>query len=518
MHPMSERTEPDLGAPIGNSSSSPGSTNGDSSGSAARAGTVGTASTGVFAPKMRVITIGIAVAVLLNGFEQLGITTAMPVASADLNGSRLYGWAFSAFLLGQVLGMVWAGGSSDVHGPFRPYAIGLTAFGTGLLLCGLAPSMPALVAGRAISGLGSGVVLVLNWALIGRLYDESVRSQMLAITSSAWVLPGLIGPAAAGWVADHATWRLVFLALLPILVGVAVMLLPRLRLIAPVSAVAVERPTPPASTSLGGLSNWNFWDATARFRNLAGLLVAIGAALMLAGLTATSLPQLIALAVPGAVLIGFAQRTLFPAGTIKSAPGLPAVVMSLAYLIGGFTGMEAFLPLILKELKSLSSTQAGLMLTTGALTWTTGSWIQAKAPNFWATAKTRAAAALALFVGVLIVSTLTLGSIPIGVAFAGWAFAALGMGVAFNSVSDATFRTVSQTQIGVASSATQLSGAIAGALIAGVDGAIINAGKRAGWSAASGFKVYFVLQAVVFALAIFSVSRIPDYSTSQSDS
>ena len=74
-----------------------------------------------------------------------------------------------------------------------------------------------LLAGRVLEGLGAGALGVVTYASASRAYPPEMYGRMLALMSSAWVLPSLAGPAVAGLVADHTTWRWVFVFLLPFL-------------------------------------------------------------------------------------------------------------------------------------------------------------------------------------------------------------------------------------------------------------------------------------------------------------
>ena len=89
------------------------------------------------------------------------------------------------------------GREADRRGPGGPYVAGLALFAAGLLAAGLAPAMPVLVAGRALQGLGAGAVPAVAYVSIGRSLPERLRPRMMAVLSTAWVAPGVAGPAAA---------------------------------------------------------------------------------------------------------------------------------------------------------------------------------------------------------------------------------------------------------------------------------------------------------------------------------
>ena len=172
----------------------------------------------VFAPGRRVLTAGLVLTITFVGFESLAVATVLPDVRRDLGGVALYGWVFSAFMLGSLVGIVVAGSRSDAMGPARPFVVSLALFCIGLAAGGFAPSMIVLVVARFVQGLGGGAIAPIAYLAIGRAYPPSVQPRVFAILSSAWVLPGLIGPAIAGAVGDHASWRFVFLGLLPLVV------------------------------------------------------------------------------------------------------------------------------------------------------------------------------------------------------------------------------------------------------------------------------------------------------------
>ena len=123
----------------------------------------------------------------------------MPIVDRDLGGNiDLYGWVFSGFFLGNLLGIVVAGLLIDRGGLVRPFVLGLRLFSIGLLVGGLAPSMPVLVVARFVQGLGAGAIPPVAYVSIGRALPEALRPRMFATLSTAWVLPGVIGPALAG--------------------------------------------------------------------------------------------------------------------------------------------------------------------------------------------------------------------------------------------------------------------------------------------------------------------------------
>src|SRR5262249_21941082 len=120
----------------------------------------------------------------------------------------------------------------------------VVAFGGGLVLAGLAPTMLVFIAGRALQGLGAGAITAMAYVGIGRGYPDALRARMMALLSSAWVMPALIGPGVAGVLAESLSWRRVSLGLLPLRAMAARLTLRALR------RMALTAPETPAASRL----------------------------------------------------------------------------------------------------------------------------------------------------------------------------------------------------------------------------------------------------------------------------
>ena len=112
---------------------------------------------GVFAPRWRLTSIGIAVAISLFAFEGLAVATAMPSAVRELRGLAFFGWAYSAFLVMNLVGLGAAGQWCDRVGPRKPLLTGIAVFTVGLLVAGTAVNMALFVLGRSAQGIGVGL-------------------------------------------------------------------------------------------------------------------------------------------------------------------------------------------------------------------------------------------------------------------------------------------------------------------------------------------------------------------------
>ena len=437
---------------------------------------------------VRLLTAGLVLTVTLAAVSSLAVETILPIVSDELGGVGLYGWVFSAYFLGSLAAVIVAGGVADRRGTLLPYGTGLALFAVGLVIGGAAPTMAAVVAGRLVQGLGSGAIIAATYASIARGFNEAERPRMFAILSTAWVIPSIVGPAAAAFVATAFTWRLVFLGLLPFTILAAALAIPALR-----------RLGAPAAT-------------TERIRRRDAVQVAVGSGLLLAGLSNSTLLLAIALiAVGGAVAI-VALRRVSPAGTLTASTGLGAAVLVRGLLTFAFFGTEAFLPLMLREARGLTPTLAGIVLTTGAITWTGGSWTHARlAPRLTSRAIITTSFALVVAGALAVLAVLIAQDIPVEVAYAGWAVSGAGMGFGYAAISVLVLRLAPAGQAGTASAAMQVLDNLGTALGIGAGGAAVAVAVSRGMPVAVGIAAAIVI-AICGGVLGLAVSRRLDGS------
>lgn len=426
----------------------------------------------IFSGHRRALTVGLLLAITLVAFEALAVATVMPRAEQDLVGIALYGWAFSGFLLASIIGITWAGEQADRHGPGRPLAIGMTLFAIGLLIAGLAPSMLVLVIGRSIQGLGAGALPAIAYVALGRGYPEHLRPRMLAMFATAWVVPGLIGPAIGGAIAEFISWRGAFLIFVPLVPVMAALTLPPLFRMGPPGGELGQSRVPTA------------------------IRLALSAGLALGGVATGEL----LLGTP-LVLIGVAAgipalRRLLPPGTFRAARGLPAAVAGNGFLNMCFFGAEAFIPYLLTTHRGYSSFVAGLALTSAALTWAAGSWIQERAIRHISRPRLAAFGVAFVTLGIAMVPLALFHQVPGGWVAIAWAVGGLGMGIAYPMFSLELLASSPPGREGEASASMKLNETLSAAVGVGIAGAIVAAGDAGDWAGAS--------LALVFALASFA--------------
>jgi MFS family permease len=435
-------------------------------------------SDGLWSRDRRALTIGLVLTITLVAFEALAISTVMPQVARELGGIELYGWVFSAFFLGSLIGIVVVGGAIDHRGLALPFALGLALFGVGLLVGGLATSMPLLVAARFVQGLGAGTIPPIAYVAIGRSLPERLRPRMFATMSTAWILPGVLGPAIAATIGQVLSWRFVFLGLLPLILLAGLLTLGALRAV--VAAPAKEDAEADASTR-------------ARGRLPLAIQVAVGAGLVTAGLTAGEVWQTIMLIGLGLPVGLHALRLLTPPGTLRARPVLPAAILLRGLLTFMFFGIDAFVPLALVEWRGRSLTEAGIALTAATIVWTAGSWTQARGSSRWSSARFVQVGFAVALVGLAGFMLVLREDVNWLVAIPTFALTGFGMGLAFSPTALIVLREATPAEQGSASSALSLTDSLGTALGTGVTGAVVAAGVRSSGEPVPGLAIGFAI-------------------------
>jgi MFS family permease len=453
---------------------------------------------GLFAPALRVLTVGLVLTVTLVAFEALAVITILPTIKDDLGGLQLYGWVTSAFFLGTLVGIVVAGDQADRRGPAPPYVLGILLFAAGLAIGGLAPSMLILVLARALQGTGAGAIPATAYAAIGRRYPETLRPRLFAVLSTAWVAPGLLGPALSALVATHLGWRYVFLGLLPLVLLAAALALPALRRLGP--------PSEPASGGAAGREGAAAPGASLRD----AARVAVGTGALLSGLTSRSPLLALPLVAAGALTGLRPLQRLLPGGTLRAEHGLPVAILSRGLLTFAFFGADAYVPLAITAVKGRSTAVASIAVTAATLMWTLGAWVQERRAAAWSSRRLVRSGLAVVVAGIAAVAVSLLEPVPVAVAIAGWGVGGFGIGLAYSPISVTVLGLAPMARQGRASAQLQLSDTLGTALGAGLGGVLIAAGATAGWTLSLSLAGAFALAGAVALAGMVLARRLPD--------
>ena len=434
------------------------------------------------------LSLGLVLTIVVVAFEGLAVATIMPITALALRGLALYAWSFSGFMLGSLVGTVAVGEYAERRGPALPLKGALAVFSCGLLACGAARTMPVFIAGRVIEGLGTGAVRSLVWLTLNRAYPAKTQARMGAVLSSAWILPSLVGPALAGIIARVWSWRVVFLALLP-LVPCALWLI-----LEPLTHIDAQ-PAPETTSN----------------RTRSAVQLAVGVALFLFGLQQSSLAAIAGFVIVGAVLAWPALHRTLPSGTLRLRRGLPAVLGTRGLLTFAFFAALAFFPLALELERGLTATVAGVGLSVGSVGWTSGSWLQAYLEyRFSPDVRPRImlCGLLLLVTGIAGTSSVLLHSCPVTIAIAFWGVAGLGMGICFNTDTVLAIQSTSEYSAGMVSSSMQLSDSLGQTLGTGFGGGAMALASWMGWGRSHGIGITFAISAAICLVAIVTSPRL----------
>jgi MFS family permease len=351
------------------------------------------------------LTGGVLLVEFLVAVEALVIVAIMPAVRRDLGGLQYYGLVFTGFSLAALVATPLGGRAADRRGPAAPFLLFISIFLIGTVLCGLAPTMLALVLTRIIQGVGAGGAYTVALAAVTRSYSDAGRARVLALLAGAWIVPALLGPSFGALLASTVGWRWAFFSLVPLIVFATALAVPRLR-----NMPAVHDPN-------AGLSlRWP-------------LQLGLGLTLIAVGATFPN-PITLLLLLPGGVLSISALLAILPPGSSRARAGMPAGILIVFLLIFAFIGTEYFIPLMLTAIRGRSLAEGGIIVTLGALSWSIG--------NYWQSRVVQRVSAIALArLGVLILMLAIVGVMlmltgaPLLISYVAWFLSGIGMGLAY---------------------------------------------------------------------------------------
>ncbi|MEV4198550.1 MFS transporter [Micromonospora globbae] len=342
-------------------------------------------------------------------------TSLLPTAIDDIGGERLYAWSSSVFMIASVISSMLVSRLLGGRGPAQAYLVALVPFVVGTVVCAVSPTMVALLCGRALQGVGGGILAGLGYAVVQAVLPENLWAKATAMVSAMWGFGTLAGPAVGGLFAQFDAWRLAFVTLAVLGVVVAA-LVPRVLPRRDRSAVA--EPMPVVSLAL--------LTATTAVISVASLLTrpwqlagaGLLAALLLAGFVAWERR---------------ADTRVLPATTYSAASPLKWLYLTIAILAAG-TATEAFTPLFGQRLAGLEPVVAGFLGAAVSLGWSATMVFSANASDPGTVRRLRVLGPAVLAAG-LAVTGLTqwdgAGPVTVAVWFTGLVVAGAGIGIAF---------------------------------------------------------------------------------------
>ncbi|MEU3932879.1 MFS transporter [Streptomyces sp. NPDC029044] len=397
---------------------------------------------------------------------------------------------------------------------------GISSFGAGLLLSGTAGAMWVFILGRAVQGLGGGLVIVALYVVVGRAYPERLRPAIMAAFAASWVLPSIVGPLAAGTVTEQLGWRWVFVGIPLLVVFPLALALPQIRRrasgpaghtaaghtaagstgaespdvpvptespnvpvpaertaladrpVTPDPARTTDRPVTPKSARTTGRPAPPD-DPSASFdprRIRLALAISLGAGLLQYAAQDLRPFSLLPSAVGVALLVP-AVLGLLPRGTYRAVRGLPSVVLLRGVAAGSFIAAESFVPLMLVTQRGLSPTLAGFSLAAGGGTWALGSWVQSRSRVEPYRERLTTVGMLLVAAAIATAPSVLIDSVPVWTVAVAWAFGCFGMGLVISSTSVLLLKLSAPEEAGTNSAALQISDGLSNVVLLSAGGA-----------------------------------------------
>jgi MFS family permease len=429
--------------------------------------------------------------VALYATNEFLTSSLLPNTVAEIGGSRLYAWVTTLYLVGSVVAATLVSPMLVRVGARASYLTGLAVFGVASLVCGGAPNMEVLIAGRALQGVAGGLLAGLGYAVINTALPRVLWTRAAALVSAMWGVATVVGPATGGLFAQLGLWRWAFVAM-AILTGLVAILVP--------IALAAGRIDPG-----GAAPRIPVWS-----------LLLLGAAAL--AVSVAQLPRNVAatigLLAAAAVLIGLflvvdwrMRATVLPPSVFGPGP-LKWLYLTMAVMMVGAM-VTTYVPLFGQRLAHLTPLTAGFLGAALALGWTVSEIVSASLENPRTIARVIAGAPMVMAAGLALGAVTQRDNASIGIV-ALWALALLvagiGIGSAWPHLSVRAMDSVDDpSEGGVAAAAINTVQVISGAFGAGVAGVVVNNAENRTASVPSGLSDLNDVVAARWLFAVFAV-------------
>lgn len=308
--------------------------------------------------KNGLIALALTGGVALHAVNVHIVSTVLPSVVQDIGGLDLYAWNTTLFVVASIVGAALSVRLLATLGPRGAYLAALGIFALGSAACASAGSMPWMLVGRSVQGLGGGTLAALSYAVIRLVFAPPLWPRAVALVSGMWGVATLCGPAVGGLFAQAGHWRWAFWTLLPLSVLQGLLVAAQLK--PQSSARAFSGDVEP---SVPGL----------QIALLAGSVLAVAAASLSMSLVWQAAGVAAGLSL-GAAAIAWDRRApvrLLPSGSTALGTALGAVYASVALLLVGTT-TEIFVPYFLQTLHGYTPLAAGYMTAAMAGGWSLG--------------------------------------------------------------------------------------------------------------------------------------------------
>ncbi|MEV6906830.1 MFS transporter [Amycolatopsis sp. NPDC051071] len=402
-------------------------------------------------------------AVVLAGGVLVGAITIyvaaslLPTAIQDIGGRPLYAWTMTAFLVAQVVATMLVGRALSRFGGKGSYLLGFGVFAAGSVLCAVSPSMPVLLIGRGVQGLGAGLLTGLGFALIHSALPPRLWSRGSALISAMFGVGNFAGPALGGFSAQFGSWRSAFAVLAVAATALAVFV--------PRALPRGERPAEAPPVPVVSLS----------------LVVGAAGAVSVAGILSDAVAMAAFIALGLALVAAFlvtekrAAASVLPGSVYRPGSRLRWIYLTIMVLASG-VAVETFLPLFGQRLGGLPPAAAGFFAAALSLGWSVSQLVSASAKKV---RRLVLAGPACLATGFVLLGLLQTGQPSLPVVLA-WLpvlfFGGMGIGIAMPHLSVAAMTSAPDGEGGKAAAAIATILTMSTAFGAAVAGLLVNLG------------------------------------------
>ncbi len=216
-----------------------------------------------------------------------------------------------------------------------------------------------------------------------------------------------------------------------------------------------------------------------------------------------------AIVAAGSCLGVIVLRRLFPPGTLRARPGLPAAILSRGLVTFAFFGADAFVTLTITILRHRSPVLAGVAVTGSTLSWAAGAWVQARMSSVWEGRRLVRVGLAVVIAGIGGLALMLSPSIAVVAGIVAWTVAGLGMGVCYAPISLLVLKDAPSGREGWASASLNLADVLGSAMGIGLGGAAISAAADVRWPISAGVAIAFALAAAAGLTGLAISPRLP---------
>ncbi len=295
-----------------------------------------------------VIILGVFMSILDQTIVNIAIPRLQSAFGADIHSVQ---WVLTAYILAQGVATPTAAFFADTLGIKRFYIMSLIAFTLGSALCGIAWSLPILIAFRVLQGLGGAALFPLSITLLFREFPPQQRGMAMGVFGVPSLLAPALGPTLGGYLVTYAGWQLIFYINVPI------------GIIAVILSIILIREYRPEGHRTFDLVGFVFVAL-----GLSTLLYAISSASTdgwgsgtVLGFLAAGLISLIIFVIAEVLIANRNGQPLLDMRLFGNGPFRAGIIANVFVTFGLFGGLFIF-PIYLQNLRGMSAFQAGVTL------------------------------------------------------------------------------------------------------------------------------------------------------------